>query len=162
MAKYITEILTEINDDPKKIERYKSNAALRFIFEHAFLADKKFDLPEGEPPFKPESAPLGMTPANLHMETKKLYVYCRKDLTTLRRETLFISLLENVHPTEAKLLIHVKDQTLPKLYPKITHKLVADAGFIPPPVEKEAKEPKVKNSKAPGKKTGAQPSEENA
>lgn len=159
MAKYITDILTEINDDPKKIEQYKSNAALRFIFEHAFLEDKKFALPEGEPPFKPDSAPLGMTPANLYMEVKKLYVYCRTDLPALRRETLFISLLENVHPTEAKLLVHVKDQNLPKMYPKITHKLVSDAGFIPPPV---AKEPKVKNSKAPAKKTGAQSTEENA
>lgn len=156
MAKYITDILTEINSDPKKIEQYKTNAALRFIFEHAFLPEKKFALPEGEPPFKPDAAPLGMTPANLYMEVKKLYVFCRTDLNTLRRETLFINLLENVHPTEAKLLIHVKDQNLPKLYPKITHKLVADAGFIPAPV---AKEKVVKNSKAPAK-TGAQSSEE--
>lgn len=162
MAKYITEILTEINEDPKKIDQYKGNAALRFIFEHSFLPEKKFDLPEGLPPFKPDTAPLGMTPANLHMETKKLYVYCRTDLPMIRRESLFISLLENVHLTEATLLIHIKDQTLTKLYPKITHKLVADAGFIPPPAEKEVKEPKVKNSKAPAKNTGAQPSEENA
>ena len=161
MAKFITDILTEINDDPKKIEQYKGNAALRFIFEHAFLPEKKFVLPEGEPPFKPDSAPLGMTPANLYMEVKKLYVFCREDLAALRRETLFINLLENVHPTEAKLLVHIKDQNLPKLYSKITHKLVADAGFIPQPV-KEVKEPKVKNPKAPAKTTGAQSTEENA
>jgi len=155
MAKYITDILTEINTDPKKIEQYKTNVALRFIFEHAFLEDKKFVLPEGEPPYKKDAAPIGMTPANLYMEVKKLYVFCRQDLTPLRRETLFINLLENVHPTEATLLIHVKDQNLTKLYPKITHKLVSDAGFIPPP----KKEVKAKNSKAP-ESTGAQPSEE--
>ena len=156
MAKYITDILDEINKNPKSIENYKGNAALRFIFEHAFLPEKKFELPDGEPPFKPDSAPLGMTPANLYMEVKKLYVFCRTDLTPIRRETLFINLLENVHPVEAKLLVHVKDQTLPKLYGKITHKLVAEAGFIPPPPEKEAKP---KNSKAPAK-TGAQSTEE--
>lgn len=158
MAKFITDILTEINEDPKKIETYKGNAALRFIFEHAFLPEKKFALPEGAPPYKEDSAPLGMTPANLYMEVKKLYVFCREDLTALRRETLFVNLLENVHPTEAKLLIAVKDQELPKLYKNITHKLVSDAGFIPAPVE-TPKEPKVKNSKAPAKKTGAQSTE---
>jgi len=131
MAKYITEILTEINDDPQLIEQYKSNAALRILFEHAFIPERKFILPEGEPPFKPDAAPLGMTPANLLMEMKKLYIFCREDLQPIRRESLFINLLENVHPEEAKLLLSVKEQKLSKLYKKITKKLVSDAGFIP-------------------------------
>lgn len=151
MAKYITEILDEINSDPKKIEQYKGNAALRFIFEHGFLAEKKFELPEGDPPYKKDSAPLGMTPANLYQEVRKLYVFCRKDLTAIRRESLFVQLLENLHPTEAELVLAIKDQKLTKKYPKITHKLVADAGFIPAP---PAKESKAKNSKAPAE-TGA-------
>ena len=131
MAKYITEILTEINDDPQLIEQYKSNAALRILFEHAFIPERKFILPEGEPPFKPDESPLGMTPANLLMEMKKLYIFCREDLQPIRRESLFINLLENVHPEEAKLLLSVKEQKLSKLYKKITKKLVSDAGFIP-------------------------------
>jgi len=131
MAKYITEILTEINDDPQLIEQYKSNAALRILFEHAFIPERKFILPEGEPPFKPDAAPLGMTPANLLMEMKKLYIFCREDLQPIRRESLFINLLENVHPEEAKLLLSIKEQKLSKLYKKITKKLVSDAGFIP-------------------------------
>jgi hypothetical protein len=45
--------------------------------------------------------------------------------------------LEGVHPEEAKVLIAMKDQKLTKLYPKITHKLVSDAGIIPAPVKKE-------------------------
>jgi hypothetical protein len=73
----------------------------------------------------------------------------------LRKETLFVQLLENIHPNEADLILHVKDQKLTKKYPKITHKLVAEAGFIPQPAAKEAK---VKNSKAP-EPTGAQPTE---
>jgi hypothetical protein len=48
-------------------------------------------------------------------------------------------LLEGVHPTEAKMLIAVKDQELHKLYPKITHKLVYESGFIAnAPVKKVA------------------------
>jgi len=52
---------------------------------------------------------------------------------------LFISMLEGCHPSEAEVLIAIKDQTLHKKYPKITRKLVTDAGFIPP-LEKKAKE----------------------
>jgi len=130
MAKYLTEVLDEINSDVKKINDYKDDQALRFIFEYAYDEDKKFDLPEGEPPYKQDAAPLGMTPANLRMETKKFYVYCRKDLKPIRREQLFIGLLEALHPSEAKLLCHVKDQTLNKLYPKLTRKLLEGTGFI--------------------------------
>jgi hypothetical protein len=130
MAKYLTEVLDEINSDVKKINSYKDDQALRFIFEYAYDEDKKFDLPEGEPPYKQDAAPLGMTPANLRMETKKFYVYCRKDLKPIRREQLFIGLLEALHPSEAKLLCHIKDQTLNKLYPKLTRKLLEGTGFI--------------------------------
>jgi hypothetical protein len=157
-TRYITEILTEINDNPKLIEKYKGNAALRLIFEHAFLPEKKFALPEGEPPFKKDAAPMGMTPGNLYQEVRKLYIFCRTDLNALRKETLFVQLLENIHPNEADLILHVKDQTLTKKYPKITHKLVAEAGFIPAPAPKV---PAAKNSKAPAKETGAQSTEKN-
>jgi hypothetical protein len=46
-------------------------------------------------------------------------------------------LIEHIHPTEAEVLIAVKDQKLQKLYPKITWKLVSEAGFIPPPPDKK-------------------------
>ena len=94
-------------------------------------------LPEGEPPFKPSAEPMGMTPTNLFSELRRMYVFCRADLKPLKRESLFISLLEGVHPDEAKMLIAVKDQKLTKMYPKITHKLVADVGIVPAPVKKE-------------------------
>lgn len=153
-TKYLTEILTEINEDPKAIEKYKGSAPLRLIFEHSFLTEKKFALPDGEPPFKKDPAPIGMSPGNLYQEVRKLYVFCRTDLNQLRKETLFVQLLENIHPTEATLVLAIKDQKLTKLYPKITHKLVADAGFIAAPVVKSP----VKNVKAP-EQTGAQPTE---
>lgn len=132
-------MLEEINADPKAIETFKDDAVLKLIFEYAFDPTKKMILPEGEPPFKPAAEPLGMTPTNLFSEMRRLYVFCRADLTPLKRESLFISMLEGCHPTEAEVLIAVKDQTLHKKYPKITRKLVTDAGFVPP-LEKKAKE----------------------
>jgi len=139
MRKYVTQMLEEIQEDPTAIEKYKGDAVLKLIFEYAFEPSKKMILPEGDPPFKPAAEPLGMTPTNLFSEMRRLYVFCRADLKPLKSEGLFISLLEGCHPTEAEVLIAVKDQTLHKKYPKITRKLVTDAGFIPP-LEKKAKE----------------------
>ena len=139
MRKYVTQMLEEINSDPKAIEIYKNDAVLKLIFEYAFDPSKKMILPEGEPPFKPAAEPIGMTPTNLFGEMRRLYVFCRADLKPIKREGLFISMLEGVHPTEAEVLIAIKDQTLHKKYPKITRKLVTDAGFVPP-LEKKAKE----------------------
>jgi hypothetical protein len=129
--KYLTEVLEEINSDPKTIEKYKNDVALKILFEYAYLPEKKFDLPEGEPPYKPDDAPIGMSPANLRMEMRRLYIFKREDLKLLRREQLFINLLESVHPEEAKLLLAVKEQKLNKLYKKVTRKVVEEAGFIP-------------------------------
>lgn len=140
MKQYLTEMLKSINDDPKSITKYKNEFLLKVIFAHAFLPTYKFQLPEGEPPFKPADQPMGMTDTNLYVECKRFYnVFCKPDVKPIRREALFIGLLEGVHPEEAKVLIAVKDQQLTKLYPKITHKLVSDAGIIPAPEKKETK-----------------------
>jgi hypothetical protein len=143
MRKYVTQVFEEINKEPKMIEQYAKdpvyNNLLKILLEYAFLEEKKWDLPEGEPPFKPAAEPIGMTPTNLYGELRRLYVFTRKDLKPIKRESLFISLLEGIHPDEAKLIIAIKDQSLTKLYPKITRKLVTEAGFIPP-LEKKVKE----------------------
>jgi hypothetical protein len=143
MSKYLTEILEEINDDTNAIQKYKDNTALRLLFEYAYDPEKKMVLPEGNPPYKEDAAPLGMSPANLVMEMKKLYVFCREDLSALRRETLFVQLLEGLHPTEAKLVLAIKDQDLSTLYKNLTHKFAYDHGYVSvEPVEKAKKERK--------------------
>ena len=133
-------MLDEINSDPAKLDVYKNDAALKIIFEYAFVPEKKFILPEGEPPFKPAAEPLGMTPTNLFSELRRMYVFCRADLTPLKRESLFISFLEGIHPTEAKMMLAVKDQELHRVYPKITRKLLEKVGLLDP--EKPKKEQK--------------------
>lgn len=129
--KFIPEILEEINKDPKKIAEYKDDQAIDLVFKYAFHPNGKMLLPEGEPPYRPDAAPIGMSPAVLRHEMNKLYVFCRKDLTQIKREQLFINLLESVHPSEAKIVIALKDRTLDKMYKKITKKLAIEAGFVP-------------------------------
>lgn len=149
MSKFVTEILDEINADPVKIVKYKDNNALRFLFQYAFIPEKRFDLPEGTPPFKHDAAPLGMSPANFAQETRRLYIFTKeRQLQKNRRETLFIQLLEALHPEEAKVLIAVKDQKLDEMYPNITIDLVADYGFIPM---------ELKGSRQPAKKRRGRP-----
>lgn len=135
MAKYITEVLKEINADPSLFQttykKFGDGGPLGTLFKHAFLPDQKFILPEGQPPFSPSKEPIGMTPSNMLSEIRRLYILTRNDLKATKRETIYIQMLESIHPDEAKILQHVKDQTLTKLYPNITAKVVADAGFIP-------------------------------
>ncbi len=132
-------MLAEINKDPKAIYTYKDNFLLKVIFAHAFLPNYKFQLPEGEPPFKPAVEPLGMTETNLYVECKRFHnVFCNATIKPLRREALYIGLLEGIHPEEATIMNAVKDQKLTKLYPKITWKLASDAGIIPAAPEKKS------------------------
>ncbi len=132
LKKYLPEILEEINKNPKKLEEYKTDPDIDLLLKYAFHPNGKMILPEGDPPFRPDAAPIGMNPSVLRHELQRLYVFCRKDLTSIKREQLFISLLESIHPDEAKVIIAVKDQKLDKLYKKITRKIVEEAGIVPP------------------------------
>ena len=130
MAKYITEILADINNKPETISQYADNYAIKTILQYAFDTNLKFALPEGEPPFKRDPAPLGMSPANFYQQVKKLYLFTRTDLSRLKLESLFIQLIEGLHPSEADVCVAIKDQILTKLYPAITPSVVVAAGFV--------------------------------
>ncbi|MHB8123940.1 MAG: DUF6433 family protein [Desulfuromonadaceae bacterium] len=131
MTPYITETLKAISDSPDLLlTKHKENFAVNTILQYAFDVNLKFALPEGEPPFKPDSAPLGMSPANFYQQVKKFYIFTRKDLSDVRREQLFIQLLEGLHPDEAKVCIAIKDQNLTALYPGITATVVEAAGLV--------------------------------
>jgi hypothetical protein len=151
MAKPLTDILKDINADLKNVEKYiPQKNALSIIFQYAYDADKKWLLPEGDPPYKPSAEPLGMTPTNLYTELRRFYVYARADLKPLRREQLFVEFLESIHPDEAKLILAIKEQDITSLYPKLTRQWAESMRLILPlPVEeKVAKEPKAPKTKA--------------
>jgi DNA modification methylase len=130
-SKLIHEMLSEVNADVKLFDtKYKTATGLKIILQYAFDPEKKFDLPETDPPYKKDLSPAGMAPTTLIHEAKRLYVFLRKDLTKIKREQLFIDLLESIEDEEAAVLLAVKDQKLTKLYPKITKKLVKDLGIV--------------------------------
>ena len=66
---------------------------------------------------------------SLRREYMNLYHYVKggnDSLTTLRREMMFINLLEGLHPKEAELLVKTKDKKLEDLY-KVTLDIVKAA-----------------------------------
>jgi len=89
----------------------------------------KSAIPEGEVPYKKNEAPInsgGHT--RLVHEWRTLYNYIRGGndaLSQMKRETMFIQLLESLHESEAELLMLVKDKKLQTKY-RITRALVEE------------------------------------
>ena len=67
--------------------------------------------------------------ASIRAEYKKFYNFCKggnPSLSNLRRETMFINILQGLHPREAEILILVKDKNLESKY-KISKEIVSMA-----------------------------------
>jgi hypothetical protein len=139
MARYITELLSAANENPALLATpaYKDSYAIRSILEYAFDKRHKMVLPSGCPPYKQDTAPLGMTPANFYQVVKKFYVFKRLDVARVKLEAIFIQTLEGLHPSEADILVAIKDQNLETLYPNITTDVVVKAGYVPVEFAKE-------------------------
>lgn len=123
---FLPEVFAVINKDPNQANYYKDDFAFKTVLKCAFDTEYKFNLPPGEPPFKMAPQPIGMTPATLRSEMRRMYVFTKFSEVTskLRREQLFVQLLESIHPSEAKLLLAMKDQRIDNLYPKFTAEFV--------------------------------------
>lgn len=127
----LVRMLEEINEHPELLKnKYKNNTALALIIRHAFTEEGKFALPEGTPPYKEFTADETLAPTNLMYELRSLYVFQRTDVKPIFIEKKFVELLEALGATEAKILIAIKEQTLHKMYKKITRKALQDAGYL--------------------------------
>tara|TARA_B100001123_G_C15268483_1_gene1009327 strand:- start:986 stop:1405 length:420 start_codon:yes stop_codon:yes gene_type:complete len=111
----------------KKILLKHESNPLKELLKYAFHPDIKFLLPEGVPPYKTVGSADEYNPTYLYPNIRKLYLFIEggnDGLTTLRREQLFIQLLEELHPKEAEVVLQVKDKKLK--YRGLTYKLVKD------------------------------------
>ncbi len=114
-------------DDKIKILRDNVCQPLIDVLIGAYDDRVKWMLPPGNVPFKPaaSSGAEGM----LHSQTRTFYLYVEgggnDNLTQLRREVLFIQMLESIDPRDAVLMSHVKDKRLP--YPSLTRELIDEA-----------------------------------
>ena len=129
------EILTKVNnakDKPKKIEvlRRYDTSELRMLMKGAFDPKLEWLMPEGKPPYKPNEAPIGTEHTWLKQEVKRMFHFLKggnPQLSQMKRDTMFIQMLEGLCDEEAKLLIQVKDKELNKHYKGLTANLVKEA-----------------------------------
>lgn len=110
----IAQTLKVISEQPTKQERVKmlaqsNHGAIKLILQYMFDKRAKFILPKGDPPFKISKF---KDHNRLYPEVRKLYLFIEgghPTLSPLKRETLFLDILENVDEDEARLLLAIKD-----------------------------------------------------
>lgn len=131
--KLISEVLSEASKITKKADRItylrKNNTpALLDILRISFDDDVVTVLPAGAPTFKKDDAPIGHEYLSLHRGHRRFKYFFKgpvaNETPALRREGMFLTLLESLNGEEAELVIAAKDKSLK--YKGITKKLIQD------------------------------------
>lgn len=129
----ISEILQRVSSAKTKEEKIKilknyDSPALRTVLIWNFDSKVESALPPGEVPYTPNDAPIGTEHSRLIHEWKKFNHFVKgvSDLPGLKRETMFIQLLESLHNSEAEVLCLLKDKQLHKKY-RLTKAVVQEA-----------------------------------
>jgi len=116
----------QTREEKRQVLTDRDNFATRALLQLNYHPDVKWHLPPGTPPYTPGQI-ADSTPNSLHFEVKKLDYYVDPsphDIPLLRRESMFVQLLERLDPIDAKLILAVKDRKLS--YRGLTYKLVRD------------------------------------
>ena len=117
----ILEAVSKARTRAKKVEllREHRNEALLSLLIWNFDESVVSAIPEGPVPYKPNEAPKGTEHTSLRSEQRSFYNFVvggNDKLSKTRRETIFIQMLEGLHPEEAYLLILTKDKQLTSRY----------------------------------------------
>lgn len=128
------EKVSKLKKKEEKIAALKANDSfvLRTIMQGAFDPRIKWSLPEGEPPYKPNDL-VDQENVLIH-DARKLIHFVEggnPGLKQLKREAMFIEMLETVAPADAKMLCAMKEKKLP--WKGITPDIVKEAfpGLLP-------------------------------
>ena len=117
----ILDLVSKQKTKAKKIEilQQYSAEALKAVLIWNFDETVISLLPDGEVPYEKNDVPLGTDHTSLRKEWKNLYHFVKggnDSLSKTRRETMFIQILEGLHPQEANILILTKDKALESTY----------------------------------------------
>jgi|TARA_B100000035_G_scaffold97483_1_gene82684 hypothetical protein len=131
----LSEVLRKVSNAKTKSEKVKllrdhNSTALRQILIINFDDSLISVLPEGDVPYTPNDAPVGTEHTRLESEYKGLYRFFKggaDKLPSLKRESMFVQLLEGLSAEEAELLCLVKDGRLGEKYKRITKTVVSEA-----------------------------------
>ena len=130
----LSEVLTKVSKQrtkAKKIQVLKENESLHLksVLIWNFDDSVVSVLPEGPVPYDKNEAPAGTEHTYLAHEHKLLYNFIKGGndfLKPVKREQLFLQLLEGLHEDEAEVICLMKDKKLTDKY-KITKAVVTEA-----------------------------------
>ena len=128
----IFELVSEQRTKAKRVEilkEYRDDSVTAVLIWN-FDERVQSAVPDGQVPFSPNDVPVGTDHTSLRREWKTLYHFIKggnPTLSGLRRESMFIQLLEGLHPKESEIICLVKDKNLKSAYPKITLDVVKEA-----------------------------------
>ena len=133
MKLLISEVLQKAHSAKTKAEKIKIlqdnvSQALKSILIINYDESIVSMLPEGAPPYNKNEAPAGTEHTRLEHEARILHHFFKggSNISGMKREQMFIQLLEGLHPDEAEVVIAAKDKTLGKKY-KVTKACVTEA-----------------------------------
>ena len=124
--------LSKIKSKKDKVLYLKEHntEALRHVIKASFDPKIKWSLPDGEVPYKINEAPEGTEHNVLSYEARKLYHFIEggnPSLSQNKRESMFIQMLEGLHPDEADILVAAKDKILHQKYKGLSVNVVKEA-----------------------------------
>ena len=131
----LSEILRKVSNAKTKAEKIKllqkhNSAALRQILIINFDDCVVSVMPEGDVPYTPNEAPVGTDHSRLEHEYRGLFRFFKggdPTLKNLKREQMFVQLLEGLSDEEAELICLVKDGKMNTKYKRITKAVVSEA-----------------------------------
>ena len=111
----IPEILEQLEGKSKEEKTQllieNDTRALRQILYLAFSKDVKINLPDERPELKLKSIPEGLGESSLYQQARKLRIFIEgtgyDHLSDLKRETIFIQIIESLSSSEAELVLQL-------------------------------------------------------
>jgi hypothetical protein len=125
----VIELVSQAKTQKEKVDllRKYESWALKDVLRGAYDDLVQWSLPPGPPPYEP--AKENSVPSTMHNQHKKFKYFVKglvgDSVHPIRREKMFIDMLESVHPKDAELLILMKDKK--NLAKTVTRKLVQEA-----------------------------------
>lgn len=133
VAEFLEQV-SKLKNRADKVGALKANDSfvLRTVLQGAFDPNIKWLLPEGVPPYRPNDL---VDQENVFIRDARKLIYfvegAYPNLKQIKRELMFIEMLETVTPADAKMICAMKEKKLP--WKGITVDIVNEAfpNFIP-------------------------------
>lgn len=125
----VIEVAAKQKNRADKISVLRDNEtwALKDILRGAYDESIQWNLPPGNPPY--EKNEERNHPSNLHQQHRQFGFFAKggkgDKMPAVKREAIFIRMLESVHPTEAEMLLLMKEKK--PLAKGLTKKLIQEA-----------------------------------